>query len=39
LIVGRTDFISVPVTDIERPAAWYRDALGLPQMLHRRHDA
>jgi catechol 2,3-dioxygenase-like lactoylglutathione lyase family enzyme len=32
LIVERTDFISVPVTDIERSAAWYRDTLGLPQI-------
>jgi len=32
LIVERTDFISVPVTDIERSAAWYRDTLGLAQV-------
>jgi len=30
LIVERTDFISVPVTDLERSAAFYRDTLGLP---------
>jgi catechol 2,3-dioxygenase-like lactoylglutathione lyase family enzyme len=29
LIVERTDFISVPVTDMERAKAFYRDALGL----------
>jgi len=29
--VERTDFISVPVTDMERSLAWYRDTLGLPQ--------
>jgi catechol 2,3-dioxygenase-like lactoylglutathione lyase family enzyme len=32
LIVERTDFISVPVTDLERSAAWYRDTLGLEQI-------
>jgi catechol 2,3-dioxygenase-like lactoylglutathione lyase family enzyme len=32
LIVERTDFVSVPVTDVERAAAFYRDALGLPQV-------
>jgi catechol 2,3-dioxygenase-like lactoylglutathione lyase family enzyme len=31
LIVERTDFISVPVTDLERSTAWYRDTLGLEQ--------
>jgi catechol 2,3-dioxygenase-like lactoylglutathione lyase family enzyme len=31
LIVERTDFVSVPVTDLERSTAWYRDTLGLPQ--------
>jgi catechol 2,3-dioxygenase-like lactoylglutathione lyase family enzyme len=30
--VERTDFISVPVTDLERSAAWYRDTLGLRQI-------
>jgi catechol 2,3-dioxygenase-like lactoylglutathione lyase family enzyme len=29
--VEHVDFISVPVTDLERSAAWYRDTLGLPQ--------
>ncbi|HZT94728.1 MAG TPA: VOC family protein [Gaiellaceae bacterium] len=28
--VERTDFISVPVTDMERATAFYRDTLGLP---------
>jgi len=32
LIVERTDFISVPVTDLEKSAAWYRDTLGLEQI-------
>jgi catechol 2,3-dioxygenase-like lactoylglutathione lyase family enzyme len=32
LIVERTDFISVPVTDLERSTAWYRDTLGLEQI-------
>jgi catechol 2,3-dioxygenase-like lactoylglutathione lyase family enzyme len=31
LIVERTDFVSVPVTDLERSTAWYRDTLGLEQ--------
>jgi catechol 2,3-dioxygenase-like lactoylglutathione lyase family enzyme len=29
--VEHVDFVSVPVTDIERSVAWYRDTLGLPQ--------
>jgi catechol 2,3-dioxygenase-like lactoylglutathione lyase family enzyme len=29
--VEHVDFVSVPVTDIERSTAWYRDTLGLPQ--------
>jgi catechol 2,3-dioxygenase-like lactoylglutathione lyase family enzyme len=29
--VQRTDFVSVPVTDLERSTAWYRDTLGLEQ--------
>jgi catechol 2,3-dioxygenase-like lactoylglutathione lyase family enzyme len=29
LIVERTDFISVPVTDMERSKGFYRDTLGL----------
>jgi catechol 2,3-dioxygenase-like lactoylglutathione lyase family enzyme len=32
LIVERTDFVSVPVTDVERSTAFYRDALGLEQV-------
>jgi catechol 2,3-dioxygenase-like lactoylglutathione lyase family enzyme len=31
VIVERTDFVSVPVTDLERSVAWYRDTLGLEQ--------
>jgi catechol 2,3-dioxygenase-like lactoylglutathione lyase family enzyme len=31
VIVERTDFVSVPVTDLERSTAWYRDTLGVPQ--------
>ena len=29
--VEHVDFISVPVTDMERSTNWYRDTLGLPQ--------
>jgi catechol 2,3-dioxygenase-like lactoylglutathione lyase family enzyme len=32
LIVERTDFISVPVTDMERSKSFYRDTLGLEQV-------
>jgi catechol 2,3-dioxygenase-like lactoylglutathione lyase family enzyme len=32
VLVERTDFISVPVTDLERSTAWYRDTLGLDQV-------
>jgi catechol 2,3-dioxygenase-like lactoylglutathione lyase family enzyme len=32
VLVERTDFISVPVTDLERSTAWYRDTLGLEQI-------
>jgi catechol 2,3-dioxygenase-like lactoylglutathione lyase family enzyme len=32
LIVERTDFVSVPVTDMERAASFYRDTLGLEQV-------
>ena len=32
MIVERTDFVSVPVTDVERAAAFYRDTLGLEQV-------
>jgi catechol 2,3-dioxygenase-like lactoylglutathione lyase family enzyme len=31
IAVERTDFVSLPVTDLERSTAWYRDTLGLPQ--------
>jgi catechol 2,3-dioxygenase-like lactoylglutathione lyase family enzyme len=34
LIVEHVDFWTVPVTDTERSAAWYRDVLGLPQVEH-----
>ena len=32
MIVERTDFVSVPVTDMERATAFYRNTLGLPQI-------
>jgi catechol 2,3-dioxygenase-like lactoylglutathione lyase family enzyme len=32
LIVERTDFVSVPVTDMERSTSFYRDTLGLEQI-------
>jgi catechol 2,3-dioxygenase-like lactoylglutathione lyase family enzyme len=32
VIVERTDFVSVPVTDMERATAFYRDTLGLEQV-------
>jgi catechol 2,3-dioxygenase-like lactoylglutathione lyase family enzyme len=32
LIIERTDFISVPVTDMERATGFYRDMLGLEQV-------
>ncbi len=35
MIVERTDFISVPVTDMERAVAFYRDTLGLEQVSER----
>lgn len=31
MIVEHVDFISVPVSEMERSTAWYRDTLGLPQ--------
>jgi catechol 2,3-dioxygenase-like lactoylglutathione lyase family enzyme len=34
ITVERTDFVSVPVTDLERSTAFYRDTLGLPQIGH-----
>jgi catechol 2,3-dioxygenase-like lactoylglutathione lyase family enzyme len=35
LIVERTDFVSVPVTDMERATSFYRDTLGLEQVSDR----
>ena len=32
MLVERTDFVSVPVTDVERAAGFYRDTLGLEQV-------
>ena len=32
MIVERTDFVSVPVTDVERATGFYRDTLGLQQV-------
>ena len=32
MIVERTDFVSVPVTDLERSTAFYRDTVGLEQI-------
>ena len=32
MIVERTDFVSVPVRDLERATRFYRDTLGLPQV-------
>ena len=32
MIVERTDFVSVPVTDVALSTAWYRDTLGLEQV-------
>ncbi len=34
IAVERTDFVSVPVTDLERSTAWHRDTLGLEQTGH-----
>ena len=31
IAVERTDFVSVPVTDLERSTRWYAETLGLPQ--------
>jgi catechol 2,3-dioxygenase-like lactoylglutathione lyase family enzyme len=33
--VEHVDFISVPVTDMQRSIAWYRDTLGLPAVDER----
>jgi catechol 2,3-dioxygenase-like lactoylglutathione lyase family enzyme len=35
LIVERTDFISVPVTDMERATRFYEETLGLPKISER----
>ena len=35
MIVERTDFISVPVTDMERATSFYRDTLGLEEISKR----
>jgi catechol 2,3-dioxygenase-like lactoylglutathione lyase family enzyme len=35
LIVERTDFISVPVTDVERAERFYEETLGLPKISKR----
>ena len=32
MIVERTDFISVPVTDLERSTRFYEETLGLPKI-------
>jgi catechol 2,3-dioxygenase-like lactoylglutathione lyase family enzyme len=32
LIIERTDFVSVPVTDLDRSTAFYRDTVGLTQI-------
>ena len=32
ITVERTDFVSVPVTDLDRSTAFYRDTLGLEQI-------
>jgi catechol 2,3-dioxygenase-like lactoylglutathione lyase family enzyme len=34
VIVERTDFVSVPVTDLERSTRWYAETLGLEQTAH-----
>jgi catechol 2,3-dioxygenase-like lactoylglutathione lyase family enzyme len=34
IAVERTDFVSVPVTDLERSTTFYRDTLGLEQTGH-----
>ena len=35
MIVERTDFISVPVTDMERATRFYEETLGLPRISER----
>ena len=34
ITVERSDFVSVPVTDLERSTGFYRDTLGLEQVGH-----
>lgn len=34
MIVERTDFVSVPVTDVERAKRFYGETLGLPEIEH-----
>ena len=34
MIIERTDFISVPVTDVERAKGFYGETLGLPEIEH-----
>jgi catechol 2,3-dioxygenase-like lactoylglutathione lyase family enzyme len=34
MIVERTDFISVPVTDVQRAKQFYGETLGLPEIEH-----
>ena len=34
ITVERSDFVSVPVTDLERSTAFFRDTLGLEQVGH-----
>ena len=34
ITVERSDFVSIPVTDLERSTAFYRDTLGLEQIGH-----
>lgn len=34
ITVERTDFVSVPVTDLERSTQWYAETLGLEQTGH-----
>ena len=36
ITVERTDFVSVPVTDLERSTRWYAETLGLEQTGHGR---
>jgi catechol 2,3-dioxygenase-like lactoylglutathione lyase family enzyme len=38
LIVERTDFVAVPVTDMERSKRFYGETLGLPEIEHPEQD-